>query len=388
MQVHSYILSIVKSLMLLLLFLSGYACVSPYVADIENEPELISIEGSLIKGEEEQTVKVSITASLNTSTFIPVRGCDVSLIDEFDNAWPYRDLSGGIYRTSIPDEELILGRHYKIRVITVEGNVYESDYELLSPGIEVDTVYYEIEDKVDEMTGEAYTGIQFYLDVKAGEDDSRYFRWRIDETYEYTSFGPISYFYLDDTHTPIVPENEWAVYRCWKGGEVSGLFQSSTMNLSQNEKKKIQLNYVSALTERLRIKYSLQVKQYTLSEDAYNYFEQNRLATEEADGLYTRQPRQPITNMGNVDDEAERVLGYFWASTQTNKRIFVPRIEEMDVMAEECAFWEYSDLEDGEGPFPIYLFDDKNSGKLYTSSRDCFDCTRRGGSNIIPDYWE
>jgi len=73
MHVRSYISSLLKGSMLLLLFLAGYACVSPYVADIENEPELISIEGSLIKGEEEQTVKVSITASLNTSTFIPVQ---------------------------------------------------------------------------------------------------------------------------------------------------------------------------------------------------------------------------------------------------------------------------------------------------------------------------
>ena len=388
MQSHAHISSLLKGLLLTLVIMMGYSCISPYVADIENEPELISIEASLIKGEQEQTVKVSITSSLNTSTFIPVRGCDVSLIDEFDNAWHYADLTGGIYRTTIPDEELIHGRHYKIRVITVGGDVYESDYEMLNPGIDVDSLYYDIEDKVDEMSGEPYTGIQFYLDVKAGEDQSRYFRWRIDETYEYKSFAPISYYYLDDTHTPIVPANEWAVYRCWKGGEVGGLFQSSTIDLTQNEKKRIHLNYVSALTERLRIKYSVEVKQYALSENAYNYFEQNKLATEEADGLYTRQPRQPITNMMNVDDESERVLGYFWVSTQTSKRIFVSRIDEMDVQAEECAYWEYSALEDGEGPFPIYLFDDSNSGKLYTSSRECFDCTRRGGSTTEPDYWE
>jgi hypothetical protein len=388
MHLRTYISSILNGLLLLLLFTVGYSCVSPYEADIENEPQLISIEASLIKGEPEQTVKVSITASLNSSTFIPVRGCDVSLIDESDNAWHYRDLTGGIYRTSVPDEKLIHGHNYKIRVITSDGKVYESDYEMLNPGIEVDSLYYDIEDKVDNISGEPYTGIQFFLDVKAGEEESRYFRWRIDETYEYTSFAPISYFYLDDSHTPILPADPWAVYRCWQGGEISGLFQSSTMNLSQNEKKRIHLNYVSALTEKLRIKYSLQVKQYTLSEDAYNYFEQNRLATEEADGLYTRQPRQPITNIVNVDDENERVLGYFWVSTQTSQRIFVPRIEEMEVLEEECAYWEYSDLEDGEGPFPIYLFDDKNSGKLYVSSRDCFDCTRRGGSNTKPDYWE
>jgi hypothetical protein len=388
MRSPTYISSLLNSILLFILVMVGYSCISPYEADIKNEPELISIEASLIKGEQEQTVKVSITASLNNSVFKPVRGCDVSLIDELDNAWHYNDLTGGIYRTSIPDEELIHGRHYKIRVITAEGNVYESDYEMLNPGIEVDSLYYDVEDKADEITGEPYTGIQFYLDVKAGEDESRYFRWRIDETSEYTSFAPISYFYLDDTHTPVLPADPWAVYRCWRAGEVGGLFQSSTMNLSQNEKKRIHLNYVSAQTERLRIKYSLKVKQYTLSEDAYNYFEQNRLATEEADGLYTRQPRQPITNFLNVDDASERVLGYFWVSTQTSQRIFVPQIEEMDVQAEDCAYWEYSDLEDGEGPFPIYLFDDKNSGKVYVSSRDCFDCTRRGGSNTRPDYWE
>jgi hypothetical protein len=374
-------------LMLMALSMLVVSCVSSYEADIEDEPELISIEGSLVKGESEQIVRVSKTASLSYAQFIPVRGCNVSLIDEFDNAWYYRDLTGGVYRTAIPDEELVHGRRYKIRVITSEGDVYESDYEILNPGIEVDSVYYAIEDKVDNISGEPYSGLQFYLDVKAGEDESRYFRWRIDETYEYTSFAPLSYYYLDETLTPILPPDPWAVYRCWRGEEISGLFQSSTMNLSLNEKKRIPLNYVSDQSERLRIKYSLQVKQYTLSEDAFNYFEQNRLAIEEADGLYTRQPRQPITNIQNLDNEEERVLGYFWVSTQATKRIFVPELEELDVSAQECPYWEFIPLEDGEGPFPVYIYADPVKGRI-VSLRDCFDCTRRGGTNVKPDYWE
>ena len=383
-----HISSFSKGLLLGILILVGISCVSPYEADIENEPRLISIEGSLIKGEEEQTVQVSTTATLDYPVFFPVRGCDVTLLDEFDNAYSYREVSGGIYKASIPDEEMIHGRYYKLRVISGEGLVYESDYEMLNTGVEVDSLYYEIEDKVDNMSGEAYTGLQFYLDVKAGEDESRYFRWRIDETYEYESFAPISYYYLDESHIPVYPADEWEFFTCWKGGEISGLFQSSTMNLTENEKKRIYLNYVSARTERLRIKYSLNVRQYTISENAYEYFEQNRQATEEGEGLYTRQPRQPITNFMNVDDDNERVLGYFWVSTQTSLRIFVPRIEEMDVRAEECAYWEFDAMEDGEGPFPIYLYDDRDQGKLYVSSRECFDCTKRGGTNVMPDYWE
>ena len=60
----------------------------------------------------------------------------------------------------------------------------------------------------------------------------------------------------------------------------------------------------------------------------------------------------------------------------------------MEVLPEECAYWEYNAMEDGEGPFPIYLFDDRDNGKLYTGSRDCFDCTKRGGTNVKPDFWE
>lgn len=388
MPFYCNIQSFIYGLLFLVLGLAVNSCVSSFEADIVDEPDLISIEASLIKGELEQSVLVSKTSPLISSAFIPVSGCDVSLLDEQETVYHYIEKTAGKYFIDIPDEALIQGRHYKIRVITAQGNVYESDYEMLNAGIEVDSVYYGVEDKVDVRTGEPYSGVQFYLDVKAGEDESRYFRWRLSEIYEYSSFGPISYYYMDETHEPIYPEDEFAVYTCWKGEDVSGLYQSSTMNLIDNEKKRIHLNYVSALSERLRIKYSLLVDQFTLNENAYNYFEQNRIATEEADGLYTRQPRQPITNFQNVDDAEERVLGYFWVSTKTSRRIFVPRIDEMVVQPESCAYWEYSELEDGEGPFPIYLYEDKAKDKKYVSSITCFDCTRRGGTNVKPDYWE
>ena len=74
MRSPTYISSFLNSLLLFILLMLGYSCISPYEADIDNEPELISIEASLVKGELEQTVKVSVTASLNNSVFKPVRG--------------------------------------------------------------------------------------------------------------------------------------------------------------------------------------------------------------------------------------------------------------------------------------------------------------------------
>jgi hypothetical protein len=386
MRLLNHITGLYCGALLLTMLLVTSSCISEYESDIEKEPELISIEGSLIKGEAEQIVRVSKTAPLHHSRFLPVGACNVTLLDELENEYPYSEKIQGIYAAVIPDEDLKYGRHYKIRVITSEGEVYESDYEMLHTGVEVDSVYYAIEDKADAISGEPYSGIQFYLDVEASEDESRYFRWKLEETYEYTSLGPISYYYLNADLEPIFPDDQWGVFRCWLEEDVEGLYQSSTMNLSLNEKKRIQLNYVSNQSERLKIKYSLLISQYTLDEDAYNYFEQNRISSEESGGLYTQQPRQPITNFHNVDSESERVLGYFWVSTKTSQRIFVPKIEGLEVQSELCSYWEFDPEADGGGPFPMYIWE--NDGSRYLSTSNCVDCTRRGGKTSRPDYWE
>jgi len=373
-------------LVVMLSLLAG-SCVTPYEADTEEEPDLISIEGSLIKGDAEQRVTITRTTSLHRPMFLSVPGCQVTVIDELDNSHEFREIEDGVHTAFIPDEQLVIGRHYKLRVITPAAEVYESDYEPLNGGIEVDSVYHEVEQRVDATTGEQYSGVQFFLDLKAAESESRYFRWRLEETFEFTSFGPISYFYMDESLTPVYPADSWAVYRCWKSEEVEGLYLSSTLNLTVNEKKKIRLNFVSDRTEQLRVLYRLQVSQYSLSEDAYHYFEYNRIAAQESGGLYTSQPRQPLTNIQNTGDDTERVLGYFWVSTRTTKQIFLETPEGMEVDPEYCHYAEFSPMEDGEGPFPVYIYEDLERGIKYTSKLYCFDCTMRGGVNVKPGNW-
>ena len=373
---------------LIIILVSAHSCVDPYVAKVDDEPELISIEGSLIKGNAEQFVAVSKTVSLDYPSFIAVRGCLVSIIDDQENEFAYKERNDGTYSATFSDEQLVIGRGYKLRVLSSEAVLYESEYETLNGGVEVDSFYYDIEDGVDQTSGAAFTGTQFYVDVKATENESRYFRWKLEETYEYTSNGPISYYYESASLIPVEPYDPFAVYRCWKSADVSGIFISNTMNLTSNEKKKIPLNYVSNQTERLRIKYGLLLNQYTLNEGAYQYFEQNEIATQQSDGLYTRQPQQPMTNIYNVDDAGERVLGFFWVTTKTTKRIFVPAIDGMEVKPEYCPLGEFNAMEDGEGPFPIYIYFNPGDGKRYTSTFYCFDCTKRGGTNVAPDFWE
>jgi hypothetical protein len=364
------------------------SCIEPFHAEIDDEPKLISIEGSLIKGSPRQRVVVSRTTSLSNPRFNPVQNCIVRVVGEDNKVFTYEEHSDGVYSLIIPDDELIPGRKYKLHILTPDGDEYESESVVLQKGVEIDSLYYNIEERVESYTGNELNGLQFYADIEASDSVSRFFRWKIEETYEYTSAGPIDFYYYDLTFDPVIPDDIWGLYRCWLTEEIQGIFLSSTINLASNEKKRIPLHYVSTETDRLKIQYSLLLHQYPVDEDAYNYFVQNKTATEGSGELYTRQPQQPLTNIFNVNNPDERVLGYFWLSSRSSKRIIIKRPDGLMVRNHFYPTQPFSMEDHGTGPFPLYIMLDEASGTRITGSPYCFDCRRRGGTTTRPDYWQ
>lgn len=379
----------IKISILLGLFLVFQGCIVPYEAEIDEEYSLMSIEGSLVKGEEKNALTISRTSSLAYPDFKPVTGCLVSVIDNLNNQYYYVENENGTYTLEVPDDQLVFNREYKLDIVTPEGKLYSSEFETLIYGAEVDTVYYQMEDQYDKITSQDLYGVQFYVDLKAEDSISRYFRWIMQETYEITSIAPITYFYTGDEENPIGEyESEYEFYRCWKTEPVKRLFLSNTMNLTVNEKKRIPLNYVSTGSERLKIKYSLRVQQYTLSEGAYNYWQKAKNETQDAGGLYTQQPGRAISNIYCADDSSELVLGYFWLSHRTESRVFVPGIPSINITGNHCELEEFDPYYHAAGPFPRYVWLDQVRSMAWTSSKSCFNCTERGGTTTKPDYWE
>jgi hypothetical protein len=128
------------------------------------------------------------------------------------------------------------------------------------------------------------------------------------------------------------------------------------------------------------------VEQFTLSKGAYSYWQKNKIETQESGGIYTQQPGKPITNMYNVNDTSEQVLGYFWVSDKTEQRIFVTHPSNLIVQGERCHLVAY-DLElHSNGPYPRYVYEDVIRGEL-TASSLCFNCVFKGGTTVPPDFW-
>jgi hypothetical protein len=161
---------------------------------------------------------------------------------------------------------------------------------------------------------------------------------------------------------------------------------------------------VASTSEKIELKYSIQVRQYALTPDAYHFWESLKKNTEQLGSIFDAEPTQLKGNIHNIKDDSDIVIGYISAGSITTKRIFIsndqlppqwlpnypydcgldsawyfhPRTGFNDVKAFLVPELEIPVSSYGSGPKP--------SG--YTaSSRECVDCTIRGTTKQ-PDFWQ
>lgn len=386
-----------KTILIFTLSLSQFSCVERYFIDgAGNESSKIVIEGTIVDLCEAQEIVISHSSSTDYPDFLPYSGCNVSVVDGNGNEFLFTEnlLNSGHYQCSIDEKYLIVGNKFKLVVKTPANQQYESPYEEMMPCANIDSLYFEIQRKPTADPDKTLDGIQFYLDFVASDYFSRYYRWQIDESYEYHSFWPIKN-YINE-YNQYVSSNgppSYSKFVCFKTETIDDIITLSTKALSKNMFKGFRLNFVDDHTQRLKYNYSILVKQYSLDEDACIYWEKINKNNKSGAGLFTKQPEQIVGNIVNINNDAEKVLGYFGASSVNTKRIVVDVANEFafrDINGCKLGFLKYGPLP--LEPRPIYFAYDTDPAdgtwSLGWSYAECFDCTSLGGSLDKPDFFK
>ncbi len=132
------------------------------------------------------------------------------------------------------------------------------------------------------------------------------------------------------------------------------------------------------------------VRQYALSDKAYVYWDKNKVQSRELGGLYQTQPSQSKSNIHNLNDSNEIVLGFFWVSSFTEKRIFFDGPLSGYYRKYDCKADTVENFYDIKTDSYITIIGYTDSGgSIYaTSAPACLDCSKQGGTNIKPEFWE
>lgn len=157
-----------------------------------------------------------------------------------------------------------------------------------------------------------------------------------------------------------------------------------------------------------------------------------RKLLEQPPDLYLEQPKPSTSKLTNVNNEGENVLGYFWVSTLSTKRINIlyspvkelpidwfdiPTVKPLDELNQARHYYElplYGNLDVTETylidtsiyyiwleTYPYLVVDSFIYNRidtellepvidsvLITTNNDCYDCRKHGGIDQLPDFWK
>jgi hypothetical protein len=372
----------------LILIISWTGCIEPYYPkEIAESPDLFVVSGQVTDVGGFHQVTVNKTSPLSKIMRVPIKGCKVRIIDSDNNI--FNSTSQGLdgnYPVWIGQEYLKPGKAFKVVVITPNTIAIESQFDTLRPNPDVSDVYYQKVEKPTVNPDFNETGFQFKIDLSAGQQFGRFYKWGVEETYEYRAQYPIQAYWYRGFNMNEMPD--YSKFYCWKTNPIQAVYTISTKGLTENKVKGFNFHYINNRNERLFVLYSLNVTQYAISEAYYNYLEQVRSNLTEQGGLFDKQPNVIKGNLYSQSHPDTRILGFFSAASAKSKRFFYNNFEGLLINTDDCIPYEILPTVFGNlGLNEILYLIELPSGRMGSASAPCFDCRLKGGTTTKPDFW-
>jgi len=369
------------SLVLLLLFTNS--CITQFIPDINEEKELLVVEGLITNEPVSNTINLSVSLPVGKmSETRPLSGCTVIISDDIGNNYSLNEKDIGAYVTDSVQFKGEIGRKYILKIILNKNNRtfnYQSYPVEMKPVPAIDSLFYEkmvIQEKFENFPG--VDACQIYLNTHDPENKCRFFRWEYEETWILRLLWPVDNM------------------KCWISDKSKSINIRNTSNIEQATISRYPINYISNATDRLRTKYSILVNQYSLNKEEYNYWEDLQNLTVQVGGLSDIIPFSIPSNLFCVENTNEKVLGYFSVSAKSSKRIFIE--DNFAGIVDDYANCP-SDTIPTDYPFYLPGFNvsiwalliHKGSFTdapytILTERKGCADCTERGTTKK-PDFW-
>lgn len=298
----------------LLISLVSIKCTEPISLDFGAANNFLVVDGFISDEEKKHGIKLSRSANLDNGQSQAERGARVSIEDEMGNVYQLSEQSPGFYASTTTFRGEV-GRAYHLNIQTQDQKNYTSLPVQLRKTPAIDSVY-ALYQRAD--IGQP-SGIYFFVDSQDPQQNTLFYRWEWEETYEILTPFPSIFLWLGGNEVERRGEN---VGNCWSSNASENILISSTANLSEDRISSFNLHFVSDTSQAMRIKYSLLVRQYSLSEEGFFYWKNLKEQNEDVSGFFSRQPGNLNGNIRSLDDPDEVVLGFFDAAQVSQQRVF------------------------------------------------------------------
>ncbi|WCT12093.1 DUF4249 domain-containing protein [Mucilaginibacter jinjuensis] len=299
-----------KILFVLLITSAIGACKKPYSPTIITQaPNYLVVEGFINNGDS-TTIKLSRTVQLSdTAKSKPELGAVILVEDNLNNHYQLAEIGNGVYKSAVIN--LSNAQTCRLHIITTDKKEYASDMVEIDKTPPIDTITHAV----------INNGIQMMVSTHDAANKVKYFRWDFTETWEYGSYYNSRYKYVNGAITYMTPDDYDNI--CWINGNGNQILVGSAENLSQSVINNQIITFVDESTGKLALGYSILIKQYALTKEAFEYWQKLKKNTEQLGSIFDAQPSDLKGNLHNLNDANEPVMGYISASNTTNKRFII-----------------------------------------------------------------
>lgn len=363
----------------LILFVMLFSCVEPIDFDVPPAQLLTVVEGRISDDPGPYTVTVSkgfsLDAQSNEST--PVENATIQLYDDQGNIEYFTESEPGTYITGglIQGE---VGHTYYIRIETSNGQIYESEPEMLNPTGDLEAISFEYEERTrEEIFGNVRADIfNIYIDGNSGPQEENFTRWKFTGTYKVLTY-PELFERRISVYIPYKdpwPCSGYIVVGAFGGGRLEKRDECECCEcwvndfepfpqLSDNQLvingnfRNIKVGEVAVNSSTFYDKYLLEVEQMSMTRTSFEFFRLARAQKENASNIFQSTFGEIPGNIKGINTN-DPIAGTFWATSIKKKSRFI----------------EKSDL-----PIPV--------APIEISTQPCY-VRYQNASNIKPDGWD
>lgn len=375
-------------------FFLAYSCKEKFTANITSPTTgYLVVEGFISSGADATTITLTRSVKLyDTVNIVPERNAVVNIESETNELFPLMETGSGVYTSDILS--LDNTKKYRLDIRTQDKKDYVSDYVAYKRTPDIDSVSWERSDK----------GVSIFINTHDPQDATRYYHWKFEETWEHHSTYYTSIYYVRDpsSYAPIAVDwrnasriPDTSLYKCWNTVPSTSIQLGSSEKLSKDVIH-LPLVKIEPASVKLSVLYSINMRQYALSHEAYLFFQKVKKNTESLGTIFDAQPSDLQGNIHCTTDPKEFVIGYVDISEEKIKRIFIRN--------DELPGWGYSQncvktivdnqkdsiLKYGVGLFPTIPAEIGPFGSITkfsaTIDPNCMDCTLTG-TNVRPSFW-
>jgi hypothetical protein len=379
----------------LLLLLIAIGCKEKYISPVVSPATgYLVVEGIINSGAGETNITLSRTSKLSSQTVLLEQGAKVFVQGEDNTSVALKESSTGHF--VITGLNLNNTKKYRLSIVTKDGKTYQSDFSAVKNNPAIDSVSWRREGR----------DVQLYVNTHDPNNNTKYYQWEYAETWEIHSYylstlkykvgtnskGATTYSAVYNDSSNFGPD--MTKFFCWKTEPSTSIMTGTTTNLA-SDIINLPLINISADSWKLNILYSMNVRQYSLSQGRYEFLQRMKKNTEGTGSVFDAQPSEYNSNIHCVSNPNEPVIGYVDVCNVQEKRIFINRKSLPDWnYNQSCSEVEIPNVSDSIAIkalflLPTYPNTDPMTGRIisfFAAPPECVDCKLKG-SSTKPSFW-